>query len=185
MYLATIAGELGIFQLDMVKAPKILLRPEEEHFLTYIFDALPYVPQPPLDRATPTAQQIKRREDKGRYLEKLQYLEKISVELGQVRPKPKTCPKCNHTFIVPIQKLVDVKLSVRMTSLAAGKVVDKILLVAGDGDLLPAIEAVNEMGIPTRLAYAETPRVQTSHALIKACREKHKLTPQDIQYMKL
>lgn len=177
MYLQNASVVFGIGSLDPRKFPKALLRtqPPEEHFRTFIFDALPYVPE-----VGATVQQYENRSKKAGYLEAIQYYERIAVEYGDVRPKQTHCPKCNVDFNVPVQKLVDVKISVRLVSLAWSGVVRKIVLVAGDKDLLPAVDAIKDSETTVRLAYVEEQHVQTSKDLIRACPEKHKLTQPDI-----
>lgn len=147
--------------------------------MTYIFDALPYVP-----RYNATQEQKDRRDGKKKYLEALNYYERITVELGDVRPKRTTCFNCDREFYVPVQKLVDVRMSVRLVSLAWSEIVKKIVLVTGDKDLLPAVQAVEPTGVLVRLAYVEEQDVQTSKALIRVCPEKHKLSKSDLSSCK-
>jgi len=177
MYLLNAAKVFGVEQLDPRKYPETLLRPQppEEHYRTFIFDALPYVPE---RGAGPW--QLEQYRRKQTYLEAIQYYERIAVELGEVRPKRTHCNRCGANFIVPVQKLVDVKISVRLVSLAWSGIVRKIVLVSGDSDLLPAVEAVKDSSATVRLAYVEEQDVQTSKALIRACPEKQKLTVSDV-----
>ncbi len=177
MYLLNAAQVFGVDQLDPRKYPEVFLRPQppEEHYRTFIFDALPYVPE---RGASP--RQIDQYRRKQAYLKAIEYYERIAVELGEVRPKHTHCFRCGSNFYVAVQKLVDVKISVRLVSLAWSGVVRKIVLVSGDSDLLPAVEAVKDSPTTVRLAYVEEQDVQTSQALIRACPEKQKLTIQDI-----
>jgi uncharacterized LabA/DUF88 family protein len=178
MYLQNASQVFGVKQLDPRKYPKVFLRSPEELYKTFIFDALPYVPQD----ATPRQQKLaEKRKD---YFEALQYYERIVVELGDVRPEHAKCPYCNKDFYVPVQKLVDVKISLRLVSLAWSGIVKKIVLVAGGKDLLPAVKVVESSGAIVRLAYVEKQHVQTSKDLIKECPEKQKLTSPDIESCK-
>lgn len=180
MYVQNASEVFGVRRLDPRKFPEALLRtPPEEHFMTYIFDALPYVP-----RYDATQEQKDRRNNKKKYLEALDYYERITVERGDVRPKRTMCFNCNREFYVPVQKLVDVRMSVRLVALAWSEIVKKIVLVTGDKDLLPAVQAVEPTGTIVRLAYVEKENVQTSKALIRACPEKHKLLESDFSLCK-
>jgi len=176
MFVQHCADFFGVGRLDPRKFPTMLLRPMENHYMTYIFDALPFVP-----RENATQRQVNLRSAKKTYLDALQYYERIKVELGYVRPKRTTCHNCNSEFYVPVQKLVDVKISVRLVSLAWAEIVKKIVLVTGDGDLIPAVEAVEPSGCIVRLEYVDElgAHVRTSKGLIKACHEKHKLQKKD------
>lgn len=174
MYFQNAGQAFGITQLEPRKYAKALLRPNEELFKTIIFDALPYLPPNPTPRQN---EQVKNKSD---YFEALQYNDRIAIDLGEVRPKRVTCPNCKKDFFVPVQKLVDVKISVTLVSLAWSGIVKKIVLVAGDADLLPAVRDVAFSGAIVRLAYVEEGNVQTSKDLIKECPEKHKLSKSDI-----
>ena len=176
MYLQHIQDEFKTGQVDITKIPKVLLRDGEEHHRTWVFDALPYVPP------NPTPEQITRKNNKHQYLDALQYKERITVEQGMVRPKATTCRKCGAQFQVAVQKLVDVKMSVRLVELAFSDSMDRIVLLSGDADLLPAVEASESSGTTIRLAYAESGQVMTSRALIRKCPEKQKLTQQDLAF---
>lgn len=180
MYLQHACDEFGTGRIDPTKLPKVLLRDGEAHYRTYLFDALPYVPD-----SGATSEQIERRNAKKTYFDALQYKEGITVEQGVVRPKRTTCFKCRSEFYVPVQKLVDVRMSVRLVSLAWSRIVDKIVLLTGDGDLLPAVEAVEPSGTTVRIAYCSEGNVQTSRALIRKCPEKQQLKGSDLSFCKL
>jgi uncharacterized LabA/DUF88 family protein len=180
MYLENAASLFGAYPSDLTKLPKVVMDSTDELHKTYVFDALPYAP-----RDNPTAEQVRKRAKKSEYLEALQYKERIAVELGYVAPKTKKCPSCNVVNIVPVQKLVDVRISVRLVSLGWADAVDKIILVAGDADLVPAVEELEKNAMKSvKLAFVRAGNVGTSPALIKVCSEKRELTPQDLQFMK-
>jgi len=174
MYVQHCAELFQVGRLDPRKFPQMLLRPNEEHHMTYVFDALPFVP-----RENPTEKQLELRRNKQTYFDALKYYERIAVELGYVRPKYTKCFNCKTDFYVPVQKLVDVKISVRLVSLAWSDVVKKIILVSGDGDLIPAVEAAEPSAAIVRLAYVDEVGLNTSKVLIQNCPEKHKLTKED------
>lgn len=182
MNLEALCRAYGVFKLDMQKFSQMLLDKDEELFRTYVFDALPYVPQ-----VGATPEQVQRRDNKYHYLDKLQYLDKITVDKGEVRPKPTVCRKCGQSFDVPVQKLVDVKLSVRLVQLAWSKSVDKIILMTGDKDIVPAVEAAEHSGTTIRLVYGDEPdqHVFTAKRLIQKCHEKKRLERRDIEYCRL
>lgn len=130
--------------------------------MTYIFDALPFVP-----RENASERQKELRNGKKAYLEALDYYERIRVELGYVKPKLSTCHDCGKRFYVPVQKLVDVRISVRLMMLAWEKIVNKIVLVSGDSDLIPAVESARPSGTIVRLEYFDADKVRTSKGLIR------------------
>ena len=180
MYLQNLKDEFSLGTLDPRLYPAHLLRPGEEHFMTYIFDAEPYVPK---DGAT--VEQLENRRRKREYFEAIQMLERVKVELGYVVPKPGMCPRCGEAFSVPVQKHVDVKISVRLMSLAWERIVEKIVLLCGDGDVLPAVRAIEPTGTIVRLVYGRVGRMWASRALIRECPEKMELTKEKFEEMML
>jgi uncharacterized LabA/DUF88 family protein len=181
MYLQHACDLFGVGHLDYErKLPKMLMREGETHYRTYYFDALPYVPE-----SGATEKQHKDKAGKKAFFDALRYKEGIVVEEGVVRPKRAVCFNCKTEYYVPVQKLVDVKIAVRLTSLAFSKVANKIVLLAGDRDLVPAVEASEPSGTPIRLAYFSEGDVQTSRELIKKCPEKHPLRGADLAVCEL
>jgi uncharacterized LabA/DUF88 family protein len=174
MYLNNVAKVFGVGDLDPKLFPDVLLREGEIHYITYIFDALPYIPP---------GGDFSRKEAKSRYLEAIQYIEHVTVEQGYVAPKSSKCRSCGAINVVPVQKQVDVRLSVRLVSLAYQKVVDRIVLVCGDGDMIPAVRAISQTGVICRVAYAKEKWVNTNDGLIKCCNESHLLSKEDLEKM--
>jgi uncharacterized LabA/DUF88 family protein len=177
MYVENAARVFGFEKVDVEKLPSILLKPSrEELFRIYVFDALPYLP---ID-ATP--RQIHNHERKRSYLEGIRYIDRVFVDLGDVRPKYGTCHECNKKTMVPVQKLVDVKISVRLVALGWGKTVDTIVLFSGDKDILPAVEEVNRSGtgVNVRLAYVEDSGIGANKELIKSCPETMRITREQL-----
>ncbi|MCJ7634170.1 NYN domain-containing protein [Candidatus Bathyarchaeota archaeon] len=180
MYLQHACDLFGTGRIDPTKLPKVLLREGETFYRTYWFDALPYI-----SKDNPTDEQKKRRANKFSYFEALRYKEGIVIEEGYVAPKFTECFNCGEKFIVPVQKMVDVKISVRLVQLAWSKIVDKMVLLAGDADLVPAVEASEQSGTTIRLAYISEGSVQTSRTLVQRCPEKHQLKSSDLGFCTL
>ena len=180
MYLQNPKNEYGLGSLNPSLFPLALLRPGEEHYMTYIFDAEPYVP-----KTGATEAQLEQRRKKREYFDAVQQYERMKVELGYVAPKPGRCPRCGEAFSVPVQKQVDVKISVRLMSLAWERVVEKIVLLCGDGDVLPAVRAIEPTGTIVRLVYGRVGRMWASRALIRECPEKMELTKEKFEEMTL
>lgn len=115
MYLQNALHTFGIKALDMAKLPGLLIDEErnEEYHTTHVFDALPFVP-----KENPKPFQMANRDKKRKYLDKLQYLDRVKVYEGKVWQKHIICPKCNQPIEVAVQKLVDVKISVVLLRLS-------------------------------------------------------------------
>ena len=178
MYLQNIASYYNIEKIDIRKLQQLLLTKDETHFRTFIFDALPFVA-----KSNPSEEQLENRRKKQGYLTRIEYFDRTQVELGQVRPRFYKCEACGNKLLRPLQKLVDVKLAVKLVYLSWSKIVDKIILITGDKDMLLAINVVEETAIPIKLIYANTPKTMTSKDIIKRCSEKKELSKADIQFL--
>lgn len=119
---------------------------------TYVFDALP------ADGS--------KREAKQKFLDRLKYLESFQVELGYVKSEKKTCPKCGCAIEFQRQKKVDILLATRL--LERAEKVQKIILVAGDGDFTPAVEVAKQKA-KVLLAYGEQGNTGAATQLKQAC----------------
>lgn len=151
-------------EIDIIKFCNNICDPCER-FRTYYYDALPWVGEPPDEK------DLKRRQIKQQFLDSLNLLHRIDVRLGEVQRKEIKCISGpNH--IEFIQKLVDVLLSVDMVWLSWSDFVDKIILVSGDRDFLPAVETAREAGIIIKLVYANPPYAYVHTNLLMACDER-------------
>jgi len=150
--------------VDVVKFSDSICDPCER-FRTYYYDALPWIGVPPKE------EDKIRRQNKQRYLDNLKMLHRVEVRLGEVQRKEIKCNKGpNHIKFQ--QKLVDVQLSVDMVRLAWGNFVDKIILVSGDRDFLPAVHAAKDTGVIIKLVYAKEPYAYVHTNLLMASDER-------------
>jgi uncharacterized LabA/DUF88 family protein len=106
---------------------------------TYYYDCMPYQGNPPTQT------------EKDRYGAKAKFFHAVSrsvqrfqLRYGRLR---KTGP---NTFE---QKRIDVLLGVDMVRLCSKKQIVHVILIAGDSDLVPAVEACKEEGAIVRLYY--------------------------------
>ncbi|MGE0190444.1 MAG: NYN domain-containing protein [Planctomycetota bacterium] len=98
------------------------------------------------------------------YLRALQAQERLQVILGKYKTKKVQCgvQNCRHSggrfFEAPEEKRTDVNIAVWMLRDAFSGVCDRQVLVTGDSDLVPALEAVRAVcpGVLTRV-YVPTP----------------------------
>jgi uncharacterized LabA/DUF88 family protein len=67
---------------------------------------------------------------------------RIDVVLGKFKEKPTTCQHCKQTIIRHEEKATDVNIALFAYRLAAQKM-EKIIIVTGDTDLIPAIMMIN------------------------------------------
>lgn len=150
--------------IDMVKFSNNVCD-QCDRFRTYYYDALPWVGQ------NPNQKDLTRRQTKQKYLDNLKMLHRIEVRLGEVQRKTINCDKGpNHVKF--IQKLVDVQLSVDLVRLSWGNFIDKIVLISGDRDFLPAVNAAKDAGVIIKLVYANPPCAYVHTNLLMACDER-------------
>ncbi len=165
MFLQNIMNEFCLFgKVDFRKLSDKLTGPDHVRARTYVFDSLPESGSPTFSR-------------KQQFLDKLSYLPKFQVETGYVKLEKRTCPKCGETIEFPRQKKVDILLATRLLECSLDLKIDKIVLVAGDLDFVPAVELAKKK-TEMVLAYAETQKIGAATQLKKSCDDRIILTPE-------
>lgn len=104
---------------------------------TYFYDC------PPFQSSHPTQDEAQRFASKERFFSSLSRLPRYQVRLGKLERRG------NPPIFT--QKRVDILLGVDMVELAATRQIQRAILVAGDSDFVPAIEAVKRHGVLTVL----------------------------------
>jgi uncharacterized LabA/DUF88 family protein len=106
---------------------------------TYYYDCMPYQSNPP------TSDEKERHKAKAQFIHAVtRSVQRFQFRQGRLR---KTGP-CTFE-----QKRIDVLLGVDMVRLSSKKQIDLVILIAGDADLVPAVEACKEEGAIVRLYY--------------------------------
>jgi len=76
-----------------------------------------------------------------------------------------------------VQKRVDVLLSVDLVRMSWDHQIEKAILVTGDSDFVPAIQAAKDAGVLTVLYYSRAhPKVSALDELLYACDERIEIT---------
>ncbi len=65
--------------------------------------------------------------------------------LGKFKKKDRYCPKCNTNHKTVEEKQTDVNIAVHIIRLAYERKYDKLFLITGDTDIIPAIKAAKEV----------------------------------------
>lgn len=73
---------------------------------------------------------------------KAQELNGIKVIYGEFRKKDKYCNICKRTYQTFEEKKTDVNIAINLFQLAIKDEYDKAIIISGDSDLIPSIEAV-------------------------------------------
>ena len=105
-------------------------------------------------------------------------LEGVKPVFGEFRRKDRRCPKCGKIYPTFEEKETDVNIAIKLFQTALANLYDTALIVSGDSDLIPALEAVKQTFPDKRIIvvipigrHAEALK-QTAHAHMKL-KEKH------------
>jgi uncharacterized LabA/DUF88 family protein len=143
--------------------------PSVELLRTYYYHCLPYQSNPP------TEEESRRYSQRRGFYQALERLPKYCVKYGRlVRRGPDKDGQYDFE-----QKRVDALLSVDLVKLAATSQITHAAILAGDSDLIPAVEAAKESGVSVYLFHGQEPhqdlwkaadmRAGIDQALIDAC----------------
>lgn len=102
------------------------------------------------------------------YLDALRELPKVEIIYGKYRPKTVQCTVVcphngNRSFNVPEEKQTDVAIGVRMMDDAYRDRCDRLIIVSGDGDMVPAIKMVRDR-FPEKTTHAYIPALNPKRA---------------------
>jgi len=111
-----------------------------ERLRTYYYNFMPYQSCPP------TEDERRRFASMDKFVYTLRKLPRFEVKLGRLG-----C--VGGEFI---QKRVDIALAVDLVRLSSGRMIQKAVIVTGDSDFLPAIEAAKEAGVLVTLYYSQS-----------------------------
>ena len=111
-----------------------------ERLRTYYYNCMPYQSCPP------TEDERRRFASMDKFVYTLRKLPRFEVKLGRLG-----C--VGGEFI---QKRVDIALAVDLVRLSCGRMIQKAVIVTGDSDFLPAIEAAKEAGVLVTLYYSQS-----------------------------
>jgi uncharacterized LabA/DUF88 family protein len=115
-----------------------LLCGEYERLRTYYYTCMPFQSCPVTD------EERRRFASMDKFVYTLKKLPRFEVKLGRLG-----CIGGEY-----IQKRVDIALAVDLVRLGCSKSIGKAILVTGDSDFVPAIEAVKDMGVLVELYYS-------------------------------
>lgn len=143
----------------------------EELLRAYYYHCPPYQSDPP------TVEERERFAARHRFFTALRHIPRFEVRLGKLAFRGVS----NDGKKLFQQKRVDLMLGVDMALLAGKSHISKMVLLSGDSDFTPAIEAVKREGILTTLWHgSDTGGARPSYELRRACDEQRELTAEII-----
>jgi uncharacterized LabA/DUF88 family protein len=141
---------------------------------SYYYDCPPYQSNPPTD------EERSRVASRDRFFTALQRLSRFQVRLGKLAYRG-VDSKGEPIFD---QKRVDIMIGVDMVQLAATRQITRAVLLAGDSDFVPAVDAVKQHGVLVVLWHGPLRRGRngTVHQeLWDSCDERFEITPELIR----
>ena len=129
-------------RINMEKLAQAAAR-QDELLLTYYYHCMPYLSDPP------TADEQGRFNAMCRFIDAISHIPRFQVRLGKLRFRG-TAGSGKPIFI---QKRVDMMLGVDMMLLAVKHRVNRIVLLTGDSDMIPVVEAVKPEGVVVTLIH--------------------------------
>jgi uncharacterized LabA/DUF88 family protein len=136
-------GRRGLW-LDMESMLRSLLRPPEDLVAVHYFTA-------PVNGPGQARQQA--------YLDALNaHCSLTEIHVGRFQRKSVRCRRCSQSFDVYEEKHSDVSFGVQIAEDAALGRFEQALLVSGDSDMLPAVQAVRRIRPTARLVAVFPPR---------------------------
>ena len=158
--------EFSLAKIDFGKLAR-MMSGEREILRTYYYNCLPYQSSPPSqdERARFSRTQ--------QFNAALQRIPRFEVRLGRLEFRGK---KDNGDPIFE-QKRVDILLGVDLALLAAKHQITDAVVLAGDSDFLPAIQAAKTEGVVLHLFHGQRPH----RDLVQMCDERTRFTQEMIQ----
>lgn len=129
---------------------------------TFYYHALPWIGK------SPSEQELEMYKKKQGFFTRLEHLPRFDVYLGRTQ----RILNDDGSFTYQ-QKGVDVMLAAHMVEMISRGVVSHLILLAPDGDYVPAVRIVKSMGVVVHLAHGQKP--QASSELIKVADERIEL----------
>ena len=137
---------------------------------TYYYHCPPYQGRPP------TIRQRQKTRSWGHFKYALKKIPRFEVREGVV-----VCRGTNPDgSLILQQKRVDLMLGVDMALLAGKQQISRVILLSGDSDFVPAIEAVKSEGVITTLWHGRR-FTSVSRELFQVCDERFELTSDIVQ----
>ena len=112
-----------------------------------------------------------------KYIKALE-LQNIQIVYGEFRKKDKLCPLCKRTYTTFEEKQTDVNVALNLFELAIQDQYDTAIIISGDSDLIPSIQAVKST-FPTKQVGVVIPIGRRAELLKQICdfhikmKEKH------------
>ena len=136
-FFAKVLDDMGKPRIDFERLSDIMCE-GNRRLRTYYYDCLPY------QSDHPTPEERERYSKKSKWLDRLLLLPRFEVRLGRLSPRFE-------------QKGVDILFSVDLVRMSWARQIDRAVLITGDSDFIPAVNAAKETGVIVELYYYISP----------------------------
>ena len=126
-------------KIDFLKLSEELCK-GSERLRTYYYNCMPYQHDPP------TEEERRRFSAMDRFIYTLRKLPRFEVRLGKLG-------RIGGEFV---QKRVDILMAVDLVRMSWGRQIGKAILITGDSDFVPAVEAAKDAGVLVQLYYSRS-----------------------------
>lgn len=145
-------------RVDYGKLAGLVAR-DKEALRIYYYHCQPYV------SSSPTEEETHRLNATNGFFNALTNIDKFCVRLGKLAYRGRD----QQGKAIFTQKQVDVSLAVDMLILAGTGKISTSILIAGDSDFIPVVEAVKNLGVLVTLCHSKDHSSMTSKDLMQAC----------------
>ena len=133
-----------------------------ERLRTYYYHCMPF------QSTTPTLQEKARHASMDKFIYNLKKLPRFQFRQGKLQ-------RIGGEYK---QKRVDILMAVDLVRMSSRRQIEKAVLVTGDSDLVPAVEAARDEGVVVVVYYSPNSR---HDELLQACDERYEITKELIE----
>lgn len=174
----------GVTAEVLYKNSLLALASDEELFRLFFYDCPPYQGKEtnPIDKSTIDFKSTKAFQSRNLFLSQLKAKDFVALRLGHARsrgwtlrdgyirnaikgPTPSSV-QAGDVFLALEQKGVDMRIGIDVATLALKRIVERVILLSGDTDMIPAMKLARREGVQVVLAeVAAAPGTRISNRL--------------------
>lgn len=151
----------------------LTLEADEEIFRIFYYDCLPYEGKEtnPIDQTEVDFGNLGKHKARTRFLKEFKKKDFVAIRLGVVRKRGWTLrenyikaaitgnhapPQSADVFLGFEQKGVDMRIGIDVATLSLKRIVDRIILISGDTDMIPAMKLARREGVQVVLVETQS-----------------------------
>ena len=173
----------GVTADVMYKNALLALAKDEELFRLFYYDCPPYQDKEtnPIDNSVVDFKSLPKFQSRTRFLSEMKAKDYVAMRLGVARDRGWTLTKdyikraiqgptphpvqARDVFFSLEQKGVDMRIGIDVATLSLKRIVDRIILISGDTDMIPAMKLARREGVQVVLVEVAQPGTSVHRAL--------------------